>query len=263
MKYTHKPKIKTRIAVLCAIAICMLLANTRGVFAQVPPTLRVDCGSGSCTSSPVNGRIFNELDVKPFDTYTRTVEVCNTTDEDLTISLDVSRFIDSDPSLSGVMTLTVVDTNTNSVVFGPKYFEEFVTDDPATPGIDERIVILSGVDNDQCKLYNFIAKMDNVGNEYQNKTMVFDLDLNFEGNVVPTPTAGPTIVPTPTGQVQGEQITITPAPSATPTPTVVPQTLGAQVINTGMAAIIPLFSGIFIVLSGVLFFRNRKTKTQG
>lgn len=258
MKYTHKPIIRE---VLCSISICMLLANASGVFAQVSPTLRVNCEQGGCTSSPVNGRIFNELDVKPLDTYTRTVEVCNTAGEVLTISFDVSKYVDAEPALAGVMTLTIVDTATNTVVFGPKYFDEFVYDDPATPGIDERIITLSGVSSDQCKLYNFIAKMDNVGNEYQRKTMVFDLDLNFEGDVVSTPTLGPTFVP---GLVEGERVTASSTPIVTPNPlSVTPQTLGAQIINTGMAAVVPLLAGIFIVLSGFLFFRYRKTKSQG
>ena len=98
-----------------------MFAISRGTLAA---NLNVTCDKSGCDSSPKNGAVFNELDVKPLDEYTRTLEACNTADESLTFAMEVSKFKDSDPSIGGVMTLSVFDPNQVDPVIGPITFTD-------------------------------------------------------------------------------------------------------------------------------------------
>ena len=234
--------------------------------------LTVTCDGSGCDSNPKGASLFAEGDVKPLDQYARVLEACNTSDESLTFAIETSNYVDSSTILGGARDLTKKDSNTGTVLVGPS----------SLATINQGGYVLVGaVSPNSCRLFDFIVGMSNVGNEYQNKQISFDLNLGFDAlsgitptpTVTPTPTPTMTAAPTPTPAVLGEITTPTPiAPtptSLTPTPTPLPPTpiatstpsvLGDQLVNTGAALIIPILAGLFIV-SGVILIRRKRRET--
>ncbi len=154
--------------------------------------LTVTCDESSCTSSPSSGPVFNESNMLPLDTITRTVKVENTSGNSLNFATEVvdAAFSDTTPPLSGILTVTITEQESVSVVYGPETIEQWKTDG---------FVILSSVPGGGERNYDFTITMANVGNDYQGKTLIFDLNLGFDAfppssSPTPTPILGGTVL---------------------------------------------------------------------
>jgi len=233
-------------------------------------SLTVTCSATDCVSNPLNGKLFNETDMKPGYNAYGTVVATNTSGTDLTFAVEVTRYIDMDPALGDVFFISVKEIESGITIIGP------IT---VTAWKNMGYALLSSIPAGASRTYEFKVTMDpNAGNEYQNKQLVFDLGLGFDATpgVLPTPTPTPTNtpiptptntpIPTPTGSTLGERVTVnltpTNTPTNTPVPTKKPTVLAAQVLpETGFSRFV-LYTAIGLMLFGglsvVIGFAKRK-----
>lgn len=174
--------IKTLAEILLTVAIIL------GALFIVPTTfavadLTITCNTTSCSSSPLGGPVFSESNMVPLGTVTRTVRAENTSGDDLDFAIEVkgSTFSDSTPPLSDVLTVTITELESGTVVYGSKSITDWKADG---------LVTLSTIPPGGERNYDFVVDLANVGNEYQGKSLSFDLNLGFE---------------TPPGTVLGEK----------------------------------------------------------
>ncbi|NMC36475.1 hypothetical protein GYA49_05525 [Candidatus Beckwithbacteria bacterium] len=142
--------------------------------------------------------LFQELDVKPGDTYQKTISVKNTTGKDCQLTLLVRPKDATEPKSLDEVLFTVIRAN------GTDYFGNFLVSGWA--GSDKTLadllaterINLGTLSNGQSRDYDWIVSIDSsVGNEYQQSSIKFDFDINFScGNPdhhhTPTPTPKPT-----------------------------------------------------------------------
>lgn len=141
--------------------------------------LTVNFTDTDCNLIPSGGPLFNELDVKPLDTYTKTIQVNNNGENPATFSLSLkdpgflSQFFDSTPSLSDIIWVTIADADTQNVIYGPVKISTW-----KDAGY---IVLASNMAANSVRNINFTVTVDNVGNEYQSKTLKYDMYINCKG----------------------------------------------------------------------------------
>ncbi len=162
---------------LSLLVIASLAVIFIGVSRAADQTITCDETSG-CTGS--TGPLFEETNMAPLDTITRTVTTQNNYPEnrDFAVEIISATFSDSTPSLAQILTVEVIEQESASSVYGPKTIEQWKNDG---------YVILSNVPTGGNRHYDFTATMANVGNDYQEKELVFDLNLGFEA-LPPSPT---------------------------------------------------------------------------
>ena len=130
------------------------------------------CSDSGC--SGIAGAIFNEGNMAPGDMVTKTLTVINNYSEPRNFGVQVSdtNFNDSTPSLAQEMIVVIKDTSDSSVLYGPKTLNEWKSDG---------LVNLSQIANGSSKEFIFEVNFNDVGNEYQEKSLSFDLIFGFEG----------------------------------------------------------------------------------
>lgn len=233
-----------RLLIVSGLTFGSLFLSTNAVEAA---DLTVQCNLNSCTSAPLGQTLFTETNVVPGDLYLREVNVCNNANESLTFALEVSNFVDSSPSIGQVMNFKIIDAQSLMLTYGPVSLANLS---------QQGYILISGISANTCRDYSFVVSFENVGNEYQQKTLVFDLGFGFDAvpGITPTPTSTPALTPTPVpGSVLGEQATPTPIPTSSPES-------GNVLAATGIILIIPLLVGLFLILSASTVsvpFRNR------
>jgi hypothetical protein len=231
---------------IITIVIVMQVFAFQLVGAQVLSSYLVTCDADGCESNFDGSAIFNELDVKPLDTYTERVEVCNNNDDPIDFSFAVENYTDSIPAIGGVMWMMITEVGTNRIVMSPVLLSELENNGN---------IPIEAVAPDSCAKYEFAVSMDNVGNDYQNKTLQFDIGFGFDG----APADNNTPTPTP-GEVMGETTT----PTVTPIPSVQenePSVLGQSLAQTGVNLLIPMLAGVYIVIA-TLVVRNKSQSSS-
>lgn len=159
-----------------------------GMLIYVPKVLAADLAitytDSGCTVSPLNGAIFYETDIKPLDTITRILSATNTDTNPASVVIDLKdlRYEDDDPPLGDILHLTITDSGSGAVIYGPTTIAEWKTADP--------IVLAVAIPAGETREYVFQVMVDNVGNEYQMKTLAFDARLTCwggtdDGSVLP------------------------------------------------------------------------------
>ena len=194
--------------------------------------LQITCDLDACTSTSLVEPLFEEVDVKPLDEFVRTVEACNTDDDEITFAMELQNYVDSDPAIGEVLSLTIIDEVSTNTVLGPSSLAEIQTDG---------YIMVGGVDPDSCRTYEFIVQMANVGNDYQQKELAFDLALGFDA--LPGEVLGETTTPTPTSSEKKE-------------------ILGIQLPETGYSLVIPASIGILIMVLSLLLWRRTQRINQ-
>lgn len=158
-----------KILILFLITLTYLFSSNL-VFAA---DLEVSCNSSSCSSNPSNGSIFNETNILPTNTFARTLKAANTSADALNFAIEVVNpyKTNTSPSLANVISITITETESASVVYGPKTINQWQTDG---------FIVLSNIPAGQERNYLFNATFANVGNEYQSKELIFDINLGFD-----------------------------------------------------------------------------------
>lgn len=145
--------------------------------------MEVSCGTGGCTLSTTDP-LFSESNLYPGWSIIKTVKAKNNYGEDRDFAVKVKgvTFSDSSPSLAEVLTITITKQESSAVVYGPKTINQWR---------DDGFVVLSAISAGGERNYDLEVVMGDVGNEYQGKSLSFDLDLGFES--------------APPGEVMGEE----------------------------------------------------------
>lgn len=151
----------------------------------------IACGTGGCSSV---GPLFNESGMYPTQNLTRSLKITNNYPETRSFALEVQNYSDSNPSMGDALSVTITDQSTGNVVYGPKSITQWKNDGFGS---------LGQVDTGKSKTFKFKISFSNVGNNYQDKKLVFDLKVGFETANVSTPV--PTILGTTT--VWGKPLT--------------------------------------------------------
>lgn len=144
---------------------------------------------------------------------TRTIYVKNNSADIKLVAITPYNFLDNPRVLSNKMEIVVADNFGHTLYGGApqKFLVDFYTlvEYPLSFLLPSHDVT-----------YSFTVSLDGptTGNEYQNKTTGFDLDIGFYSETPnPTPTPTPENPPGPTN-TPGPNATSTPGPNATPTP---------------------------------------------
>ncbi len=155
---------------LSILAIASVAVIFIGVSKAAGQTITCDETSG-CSGS--TGPLFKETNMAPLDAITRTVTAQNNYPEnrDFAVEIISATFADSMPSLAQILSVEVTEQESTAVVYGPETIEDWK---------NEGYVILSNVPTGENKHYDFTVTMANVGNDYQEKKLTFDLNLGFE-----------------------------------------------------------------------------------
>ena len=127
------------------------------------------CDNGGCSSN--NIQLFNELNVLPGDTYSKTIEVQSTRDKDVSLYLSASK-----QSITDDIFLDVIEVQTyfDSVIVSTKSLREF---------LDGTLITLGNLSDNQNKIIEISLYFDkNADNRYQNKFVVFDIFVNITGD---------------------------------------------------------------------------------
>jgi hypothetical protein len=206
-----------KIFFLLLFAALFFTFNFKSAFAA---DFATECGDSGCNPATTTS-IFSTEKWFPLRTETRTIQVKNIS--------SIARFIkvsangDASAAFDLAQKLTVQikdDASPNNELYGfspIKHLSEFYLDKeyPLTKLLPSSVVT-----------YSFIITMDDVDNDWQNRSTVFDLQLGFtdEDEPSPTPTQTPTPTPTPENNpgptnTPGPDPTNTPGPASTPTPT--------------------------------------------
>ena len=172
-----------------SILLVLSLINVKSVSAA---DLNINFTDTSCDIIPANDPLFEDYYLLPTFSVIRIVRATNNSLEkaSLLISVKNTDFFDSNPSLASILKLTIKDLQTNQIIYGPKNIVEWRD--------DGYILLSDSVNSGSTENYEFKVVMDNVGNEYQGKSLKFDLLLNClgKGEVAgETDTRNPSVLP--------------------------------------------------------------------
>lgn len=164
--------------------------------------LTITCSQSGCDS--VSEVLFNEQDLSPLTRVSKTIKAVNTDASTLSfgVLINESNFNDSTPSLAEAITISIVPAGESNPVYGPVTLKQWKQDG---------LVRLGSVAGKSDKSYDFIATLTDVGNEYQTKTLRFDLSVGFEAleiggtsiSTATTTTTAAAATPPPAGLVLG------------------------------------------------------------
>lgn len=136
----------------------------------------ITCSSSGC--SGISGALFDESNIVPFFTITRSVLAINNYDEARQFEVQIldDTFVDELPKMSEVITVEIVPDGSTTPIYGPVTIDQWRK---------AGLVTLGTIPHNGSQKYQFIARMADVGNEFQNKKMQFDLNVGFETASVP------------------------------------------------------------------------------
>lgn len=139
------------------------------------------CSEEGCSS--LTGSLFNEKNLAPKDSVKKTVLAVNNYAQDRIFAVEVTNFSDSTPSLSEVLKITISKED-GEKVYGPEKISQWE---------QGGFITLSEISAGDQEEYSFVVTLDNVGNDYQDKTFTFDLSLGFDSLPLAVETA-PTVL---------------------------------------------------------------------
>lgn len=155
--------------------------------------LHVSCTSSVCTVAEGDVPLFNETNIIPGQTFTRKITAKNNSAQSGAFAVDGANLVETNIGLPLAEKIKVVIRRSSlvgDVVYGsaPRTLQNLIDDGYISLG--------SFAPGQQDDFFVTAAVLDEVDNQYQGLSSVFDLDLGFEFIPNPTPTA--TIVPNPT-----------------------------------------------------------------
>ncbi|MBU1084733.1 MAG: BatA domain-containing protein [Candidatus Beckwithbacteria bacterium] len=219
---------KKKLFILFLFLLSFLAFTGKQALAQ---DLDVTCDNNSCSLSS-NDPLFSEINIYPGWSTTKIVKGINNYDQDLNFVVEVIDpfTTDTTSSLADVITVTITEQESNTIVYGPKTINQWLNDG---------FVSLSNIPEGNGKNYDFVISLDNINNDYQDKELIFDLNLGFEalpvvtgddgdddvdgigGGTDASPSPSPTLTPSPspaTGEVAGATAIQSPSPSPSTSP---------------------------------------------
>ncbi len=134
--------------------------------------LTVTCTANDCVVASDNTALFHETNIKPLDSFHRTLTVTNSQDTalDFTFHVKDSTFIDPNtPNLGGVMLISITNENTGKIIISQVPLES----------LKGQSIALGSIPAHSSTAYTVTASMQDVGNEYQQAIVVFDLDFTI------------------------------------------------------------------------------------
>ncbi len=166
----------------------------------------IECGDTQCVPESIGPFFDSSFLWYPSATQTRSIQIKNTSSSSQYIGHQIGAITTSPgANIAQVLTLDVRRQSDMAIVWTGTVWDLYAGTekklDFVAPGISET--------------YRYTITMQNVGNEFQGKSVQISLDFGY---IIPTPTPIPTRTPTPT---------ITPSPTPTPkkgkpTPTLIP-----------------------------------------
>lgn len=177
-KLLHKIKPFLFFLILASSLIVIYVKTSKAT----TPDETITCNVGGC--SGISGSLFNEVNMFPTQSIIKTLEAVNNYTEERTFAVEVktANFFDSNPSLADVLKITITEIDSGRVVYGPNSINQW---------LGSGYTLLTSIPSGGNKTYEFKVDLDNVDNIYQEKTLLFDLNLGFEAvestNSTPTP----------------------------------------------------------------------------
>jgi hypothetical protein len=149
-------------------ALLALAVGTSGAWAA---GTEVTCGPGGCALGGTTP-LFSESSLAPGALITRELKASNNYSEARSFAVEISgsSFFDSTPSLGDVITITILDKATSTVLYGPSTISQWRSDG---------FVALSNIPAGGEETYLFRAELADVGNSYQDKALSFSFELGF------------------------------------------------------------------------------------
>ena len=186
-------KIKAYLLIVLLVASIVFLVQRTGA-----SDASLNCGNSGCLG--INGAIFNEGNLAPGTHISKTLNVTNNYAENRNFAVEVvgANFSDSSPSLADKLTVTIKDNSSSSIIYGPNSLSGWKSDG---------LIKLSEVPSGGSKEYLFEVDFADVGNDFQGKTLSFDLNLGFEAvggaTASTTNSSGPGVLGASTGNSLG------------------------------------------------------------
>lgn len=159
-------KFKLLLSFLILISFFLL---TNNVYAK---DRTVTCKESGCAIDD-DSALFKYSNVYPTWSKTKEVEIKNKYPKSMKAFVDISNHNFKDSNFDDVFEIEITKSGKN--IYGPTSLEKFES---------KGIVSLGTISSDASKTYEFKVKMIDVGNEYQGKSIKFDLDLKFEAKEV-------------------------------------------------------------------------------
>lgn len=128
----------------------------------------ITCNPNGCSDVPA---IFNEGGMHPGQTVSKTLKVTNGYNESRSFALELQNFQDSTPSMGDALEVTIFDAANNTVVYGPGSVTQWKKDG---------FLHLGGIDPGISREFKFQVYFSDVGNDYKNQTLKFDIKMGFE-----------------------------------------------------------------------------------
>lgn len=228
-----------------SLLIVLLIFSTISIF-LVGKTGAADetiaCDSNGC--SGITGPIFSETNLSPDSSITKTLTAQNNYPEnrDFLLEINTTSFSDSTPAMGDVLSITITEQESSNLVYGPKTLSELKDDGEVT---------LSNIPSGEERNYDLAVVMDDAGNDYQGKSLTFDLTLGFEAIAEGTAeTSGST---SSEGEVLGAS-----------TGNTIGSVLGLSA--TSQRGLIYFYLGTVLIISGLLYLLislRRKERVRG
>jgi hypothetical protein len=154
--------------------LVVLIISFLGVLIRSTGASDADIACGDTGCSGLGGAIFNEANLAPGGSVSKSVSATNNYSDARNFGVEISdaNFVDSFPSMAEQLIVSIKDGPGGAILYGPKSVLQWKSDG---------VVILSEIGAGESKEYVFDVYFNDVGNEYQAKTLNFDLNFGFEG----------------------------------------------------------------------------------
>ena len=176
---------------LLLMLLCSAALIGIGVRISAASSQTVTCSASGCTG--ITGTLFNAVNLSPGSVVTETIKAINNYPESRQFSLLVhdTDFEATTPSLAEVMTIEITPEGSLTPLYGPVSLSKWQQDG---------MIPLTSIPAGSSTVYQLVARMNDVGNEYQSKNIKFDLTVGFQAvSASPGPTPSPTPDPGGTG----------------------------------------------------------------
>jgi hypothetical protein len=175
--------VKSKLLLIIIFSVLLFLSIPSKAFAA---DLTITCNGSSCRSN--GGSLFNETNIAPGYSVTKTVLIDNSTNsDDCNLYLQATR-VGSKPEIDLVDKIDTTIYTGSQIYFGPQPLAELLGQN----------LFLGVVSNGSSKEYSWGSSFNtDSGNEYQDSGVIFNFNINFTCGTAPTLT--PTsVIPTPT-----------------------------------------------------------------
>lgn len=161
-----------------------------------------------CVLTPANGKLFEETNVLPGDTFIQLLDIHNLTSQPVSAAWQVSSN-STTSEIADVILITVFADNENEAVV--------MTEQPLSSLLaDTQFMTLATLQAQESQRFAVRARMDaDAGNQYQGQKISFTLAVAVQLSSAPSPTPTPTATPNSinaTSTIQGSSTTAVAAP---------------------------------------------------